>query len=124
MQRSVLGLLVEPVTGSKLEVVATEERDGDVLEGELVAGAKRYPVRQGIPSFVPDEMTDVQTVRSFAQKWDKHRYYRKHTERFYTEWFVDRYGFGSKDGLKAFLADKRRMLDAGTGSGRDGTNFA
>jgi len=124
MQRSVLGLLVEPQTQSQLAVVATDERDGGVLAGELVAGDRRYPVREGIPSFVPEEMTDVQTVRSFAEKWDKHRYYRTHTERFYTEWFVQRYGFDGLDGLKAFLADKRRILDAGTGSGRDGTNFA
>jgi len=124
MKRDVLGLLVDPTSGKSLEIVASGERDGDVIEGELVAGETRYPIRQGLPSFVPEEMTDVQTVRSFAEKWDKHRYYRKHTERFYTEWFVQRYGFDDEDGLKAFLADKKRILDAGTGSGRDGTNFA
>ena len=42
--------------------------DPDVLEGTLVsANGLRYDLRQGIPSFVPKETLDEQTVRSFDE---------------------------------------------------------
>ena len=134
MKRSVLEQLVEPDTGAPLALEVDDERDGDVLEGALRSSAQRstgqrstgqrYRIHHGIPSFVDDEVSDQQTVRSFAEKWDKHRYYREHTRRFYTEWYLQRFGFGSDEGLRAFLADKRTILDAGTGAGRDAQNFA
>jgi SAM-dependent methyltransferase len=40
------------------------------------------------------------------------------------QWFLDRYGFKTLDGLRAFLSPKRRILDAGTGHGRDSEMFA
>jgi SAM-dependent methyltransferase len=124
MKRNVLTHLVCPHTHVPLELVVESEVDGDVRTGELVAGDRRYPIKEGIPSFVPEAVKEDQTVKSFAEKWDKHRYYRKHTERFYTEWYVTRYGFGDRDGLAQFLADKTLILDAGTGAGRDAANFA
>ena len=101
-------------------------RDGDeiieaVLRGD---GDEQYAIRQGIPSFVDPATLETQTVRSFSQKWSKHRYYRQHTSRFYTDWYLERYGFCDAAGLKKFLADKRFILDAGTGAGRDAANLA
>jgi SAM-dependent methyltransferase len=118
-----LALLTCPKTQAELELRIAEQRDGDVLEGELSAGKLRYRIRAGIPSFVPDDATSDQTIRSFSEKWDQHRYYREHTRRFYTEWYLARFGFADLDALREFLADKRYVLDAGTGAGRDASNF-
>lgn len=102
-----------------------EQTDGQVLEGTLVSAGKRsFPIRQGIPSFVGKDVAVDQTVLSFAQKWAKHRYYREHTRRFYTQWYLDRYGFFELDQLQGFLSGMSNILDAGTGSGRDAVNFA
>jgi SAM-dependent methyltransferase len=124
MNRSLLEQLVCPDTGQKLALQNANEAGGDIREGELAAGARSFPIREGIPSFVSEDVKADQTVRSFGAKWDKHRYYRDHTRRFYTEWYLQRYGFGDDKGLTSFLADKRFILDAGTGAGRDAANFA
>jgi SAM-dependent methyltransferase len=112
------------MTLEPLAVRVTEERDGEIWSGSLSAGDTMYPVRCAIPSFVPSDVQADQTIRSFGDKWDLHRYYRKHTERFYTDWYLQRHHLDGIDGLRALLADKRRILDAGTGAGRDAANFA
>jgi len=117
--------LVCPETGESLRVNVVQ-RDGDTpMEGVLRSAAGRtYPLRGGIPEFVSDRDAESQTVRSFRQKWGKHNYYREHTRKFYTEWYLQRYGFVDDAGLRRFLADKQFILDAGTGSARDALNFA
>ena len=124
MKRSSLAHLVHPDSGAALSLEASTTEGDDVLEGAMSAGTDRYTIRQGVPSFVSDDVAGDQTVKSFGEKWDKHRYYRAHTAPFYTDWYLQRYALGDVDGLKAFLADKHLILDAGTGAGRDAANFA
>ncbi len=126
MKRQILAHLVDPDTLAPLEIRAEAEADADVSTGELVTadGSAHHPIREGIPSFVSDSVRADQTVTSFGDKWDRHRYYREHTRRFYTEWYLARFGFGTLAELRAFLKDKRFVLDAGTGAGRDAANFA
>ncbi|NUP10439.1 MAG: class I SAM-dependent methyltransferase [Polyangiaceae bacterium] len=124
MKREILKHLVDPDSRAPLSLSETSEQNGDVREGKLDANGKSYPIREGIPSFVSEDVRGDQTVQSFGDKWDQHRYYKDHTRRFYTEWYLARFGFGTVDGLKSFLADKRFILDAGTGAGRDAANFA
>lgn len=124
MLRSSLELLVCPHTQQPLTLEVSKEEGDHVIEGVLRAGEHVFPVEEGIPRFVPLDVAEDQTVRSFADKWDKHRYYRTHTADFYTQWYIDRYAFENTDGLRAFLNEHERVLDAGTGSGRDATNFA
>jgi SAM-dependent methyltransferase len=125
VKRTALDHLICPATAVALQLEQAEAGDQDeVLRGTLTGGARPYPIEAGIPSFVPEEVAADQTVRSFAQKWSKHRYYRSHTERFYTDWYVERYDFGDVDGLRRHLEGRQLILDAGTGTGRDAANFA
>jgi ubiquinone/menaquinone biosynthesis C-methylase UbiE/uncharacterized protein YbaR (Trm112 family) len=125
MNRTSLAHLVHPDNLGPLSLQVTEEKDGEVVAGELAAaGDGKFPIRGGIPSFVSEDVSGDQTVKSFSDKWHTHSYYRKHTEGFYTGWYLQRYGLGDADGLRAFLSDKKRILDAGTGAGRDAANFA
>jgi len=112
MQRASLDLLVHPDTYSPLELTVSE------------ADGATFSIRDGIPRFVSEDVAEDQTVKSFGQKWEKHRYYRSHTEDFYTDWYLQRYQLGDSEGLKKFLSDKKYVLDAGTGAGRDSANFA
>ncbi len=117
--------LVCPDTLSPLTLRAAERSGGQIVAGELRRDESvAFAIRQGIPSFVAEEAKDDQTIHSFAQKWAKHRYYREHTRRFYTQWYLDRYGFFEAENLRLFLSGSARILDAGTGSGRDAVNFA
>ena len=125
MREALLNQLVHPDTQAPLDLNIASRHDDDVVEGTLTADpSAAFPIHLGIPTFVPYEVESTQTVKSFDQKWDRHRYYREHTGRFYMDWFLKRYGFESADGLRDFLADKRTILDAGTGSGRDAVMFA
>lgn len=124
MRMDLMSKLVDPATGQGLRLASTKQVAGDVLEGSLQGShAANYAIREGIPSFVVSTVDQSQTIRSFAQKWAKHRYYRAHTGRFYTQWYLERYGFFEGDGLRAFLQPMRNILDAGTGAGRDAANF-
>lgn len=117
--------LVCPETHGPLQVEAIESSGEDILEGRLSSnGGMVYPIHVGIPSFVPEHVLRTQTVRSFAQKWAKHKYYRTHTGRFYTDWYLQRYGFFEDTRLREFLEGMEFILDAGTGAGRDAANLA
>ena len=124
MTRTAISRLVCPDTLESLRLVVRQASGESISEGELSAGERRYAIRDGIPSFALAELAEDQTIRSFAQKWQAHRYYREHTRDFYTGWYLQRYGFGNLDGMRAALAACEFVLDAGTGSGRDALNFA
>jgi SAM-dependent methyltransferase len=121
MVKTALSHLVSPVRLAPLTLEATSTSGEDVREGTLRAGDESYPIVDGIPRFVPAEVETEQTVRSFAQKWEKHRYYREHTEAFYARWYLERYALASHAEL---VGGARFVLDAGTGSGRDAALFA
>lgn len=66
--------------------------------------------------------TAQQTSTSFREKWENNpdlafSLTRKEGSDIHG-WIVGRNGFGSGAGLRAYLADKRRILDAGCGNGR------
>ena len=125
MRYSALEHLVCPETLKPLRASILDESGDELTEGTLTGdGTSEYPLHMGIPSFVPQAALESQTVRSFAQKWTKHRYYRSHTGRFYTDWYLQRYGFFEIARLRDFLSGMNFILDAGTGAGRDAANFA
>lgn len=125
MNTTLLEKLVCPETQARLSLTDPRYDGDDVRDGVLCAnGSARYPIHDGIPRFVPETDEVAQTAESFGQKWRKHEYYREHTARFYTEWFLKRYGFDNSEALGDLLRSASFLLDAGTGSGRDAVNFA
>lgn len=126
MKKALLDKLHCPITGEPLQAIRSAlDVQGGVKSAELCCACGRvYPLHDGIPTFVQSVCPASQTIRSFREKWAKHKYYREHTRRFYTDWYLQRYGFGDADGLRRFLADKKWILDAGTGAGRDAANLA
>lgn len=129
MKRSLVAFLRDPVSGEALSL-----RDGapgdspEITSGSLVAetGAG-YPITDGVPVLVRgDQFSEGQkeTVDSFSWKWQKAQNYRASTSAHYTQWYLDRYGFKTEEGLARFLADKKAILDAGTAHGRDAAMYA
>jgi SAM-dependent methyltransferase len=127
MKRRLVEDLRDPGTGQPLALVTGAE-EGEVREGTLrAASGAEYPVRGGIPWFAPPEAQEPgqrETVESFSFKWSRAREYRGATLGHYTQWYLDRYGFGAEEGLRRFLEPKRRILDAGTAHGRDAAMYA
>lgn len=121
MHRSLLALLVDPVSKTPLQLEEGQcEPGGTVVEGTLHgAEARSYPITKGIPRFVLNDDGDQrQTANSFGFKWQQRNSYSSAQMRAASqEWFVQRYGFGSIEALRSFFAGRRRILDAGCGSG-------
>ena len=113
MKASLLPLLRSPVDGSELtlESAALVDRSGN-----------RFPVDDGVPLFAESAGSD----ETFAFKWQKIGGSYGHegeTRRQRRQWYLDRFGFGTKEELLGFLEGKV-VLDAGCGSGVDSAMFA
>jgi len=122
---ALLDLLACPYDQSALRL-ARATNAADVLEGSLrCERGHEWPVRESVPRMVPSEGDQQETFESFSAKWAeitpeevRQRYRQQHA------WYVERFGFGDEDGLREFLADKRIVLEAGTGTGGDAARFA
>ncbi len=64
------------------------------------------------------------TFQIFNDKWRRARTWATATEASYRKWYLTRYGYGTLEALGVFLADKRRVLEAGCGQARDSKMFA
>lgn len=130
MKRQLAEMMVCPATGEKLSLRVEAEDDSEVLEGELTsAGGRRYPITRGIPRMLTEDLLDQgesETKEAFSAKWRRAPDFghEEKSRSFYVNWYLDRYEFGSLDSLRHFLGTKTRILDAGTGTGRDTRLYA
>jgi arsenite methyltransferase len=121
MRKSLLDILVDPVSNAPLQVEVRRYRDdGDILEGTLrSSGTRSYAITSGIPRLVVNEDRDQkQTGDSFGFKWQQRSTYASHEmHQACRQWLVQRYGFRGVDEMRRFFGSRRRILDAGCGSG-------
>lgn len=124
MKLSLLELLCSPVDGSKLRLEQQVERNGEVFEGTLVDDSgERFPIVAGVPLFAEEDSADA----TFAFKWKKIGGSYGHEDRTRTsrqQWYLDRFGYETREDLHDFLGSDKLVLDAGTGSGVDAAMFA
>jgi SAM-dependent methyltransferase len=64
------------------------------------------------------------TFKFFDYKWGRVPNWARATESIYQQWYLKRYGYGTKARLASFLRDKYRILEAGCGLARDSKMFA
>lgn len=110
MNPALLDILVDPVTKTHLDW------SGDSLRG---ANGKRYPIVNGIPRFVlTEDQGQRQTEESFGYKWQQENTYdTPEVHQSGRAWLVARYGFADVAAMRGFFAGRKRILDAGCGSG-------
>jgi SAM-dependent methyltransferase/uncharacterized protein YbaR (Trm112 family) len=126
MHRELLDILVAPRDGKPLTLEAKElpPTNSTLLSGSLIAAdGSRFPIRAGVPRMVPSGRSSVTTdggatQRSFGAKWAEYRESEiSQLAAYQYRWFEQRFGFADEADLRDFLADKHRILDAGTGPG-------
>jgi SAM-dependent methyltransferase/uncharacterized protein YbaR (Trm112 family) len=126
---ALLETLACPLDGTPFVLRDSAGADGEVERGTLACeyGHLR-PVEAFVPRIVGEDRTpDDQegTEESFGAKW---RTLRDEDQdaliTFLHRWYDERYGFGDDDGLRAFLAGREMVLDAGCGLGRDVARYA
>lgn len=109
MREELLELLVDPETKQPLRL------EGD----QLVGGSRPYPVVNGIPRISSRASDDQrQTEESFGFKWQQTATYGSEgMMEFAGAWLAERYGFESVAEMRAWFGSRKRILDAGCGSG-------
>lgn len=124
MKRSLLELLRSPIDSSPLDLETEQENGGEILSGHLADEAgNRYPIVDGLPLFAEAGGDDP----TFGFKWRKIGGSYGHdepTRQTRQQWYLDRFGFGSRETLREFLGSSKLVLDAGTGTGVDAAMFA
>jgi len=120
MHKSVLDILVDPVTKSPLRLDASRSTtNGNITAGAVSGDGRLYPIINGIPRFVlTEDPGQKQTQSSFGFKWQQRDTYDSPEMRAFAQSFVaKRYGLDRIDKLRHFFGSRRRVLDAGCGSG-------
>jgi SAM-dependent methyltransferase len=130
MKRQLAEWMVCPANGDTLTLQVDQELDEEILEGELVsASGRRYAITRGVPRMLPADLIDagqIQTGEDFSAKWQRATDFghEEKSRSFYVNWYLERYKFGTTEQLAEFLNSKTRILDAGTGVGRDTRLYA
>ncbi len=120
MDSRLLAVLADPTSHAPLSLDdARHAADGRIESGTLTTDGRSYPIRSGIPRMVVTEDSgQCQTQESFGFKWQQvHTYDRPEVISTHRNWIVERYGFGSEAAMTDYFASRRRILDAGCGSG-------
>jgi SAM-dependent methyltransferase/uncharacterized protein YbaR (Trm112 family) len=125
MKLTLLEHIVCPADHLPLHCTAASRTDSDIITGVLRCDAGHaYPITNGVPRLLQTQNLSgdaEQTQTSFSGKWQHIPNFgiEPHSRRVYVDWYLQRFGFGDLDGLRCFLKDKKRVLDAGAGVGRD-----
>ncbi len=121
MHRSLLDILIDPVTKRSFQVKVHQlGPDEEILEGVLQAYQNdSYVIRNGIPRFVGvEDKLQKQTEGSFGFKWrQRDTYDSSQFRKASQKWLVQRYGFDDPRDMHNYSNRKLRILDAGCGSG-------
>ena len=120
MRKSLLDILVDPVSKSELTLAVTDGQEDQVIGGALQSPeGNSYPIVGGIPRFVlTEDSGQKQTEKSFGYKWQQRdAWYSPEVRAACQPWLIQRYGFESVEEMRSFFAAHRRVLDAGCGSG-------
>ncbi len=113
MKPALLSWLVCPACRQDLTCTAVEERDGEIIEGQLSCGGcgAVYPILRGIPRMAQGPLLPEQerTAKAFGYEWKRFHVYHPEYERQFLEWVAP---------LTPADFRGKLVLDAGCGMGR------
>lgn len=129
MQQHFLENLREPNSGKPLTLEVEEQSNSNILSGTLNAGGNSYPIRNGVPEFVASghEPGAEQVQQIFSKYWATHDVDFKNPGK--RAWYLDALqkllllDDQPEKAISNFLNGKKRILDAGCGSGWIATHF-
>lgn len=131
MKKSLIQYIICPSCEANLELSEIHKENGEEISSAMLVcrNGHTFPVTEGVPRMVIGDTlgtTKVHTQRSFSEKWARIPDYghKSSTREFQLKWYLQRYGWDSIEGLSNFLATRRFILDAGTGTGRDTKLYA
>jgi arsenite methyltransferase len=126
MHKSELDLLIDPVSKAPVVLHDAVERGGEIIEGVLLSGGRRYLIRNGIARMVSvvNDVGQRQTQESFGYKWRQQSTYTSPSvTSAFEDWQVSRYGFQTAEEMRRYFGTRWRVLDAGCGGGMSTSNW-
>jgi 2-polyprenyl-3-methyl-5-hydroxy-6-metoxy-1,4-benzoquinol methylase len=131
MKDIVLELLHCPTCASTFNFEEKARHNGELLAGRFSCRgcSATFEMENGVPNFLPSDLNQeiTQVESSYSSKWnrvpdiyDEGSFATKHQR----EWYLTRYHWDSEDSFRRFLEQKRTILDAGCGLGRDIRRYA
>jgi ubiquinone/menaquinone biosynthesis C-methylase UbiE/uncharacterized protein YbaR (Trm112 family) len=131
MKEAALNLLCCPDCAGHLDYSEESRKDGELVAGRFRCAncSTVFELENGIPMFVPGDLSkEVDQIKSsYGAKWNRAPgIYDDDSEgtKHQHEWYLTRYHFASENDLRTFMSDKRSILDAGCGLGRDVRRYA
>jgi SAM-dependent methyltransferase/uncharacterized protein YbaR (Trm112 family) len=98
------------------------------LRPDETAFLARWPGRVGHLPASPAAASDgqAQVQRAFGHKWTRQPWWGLEgaSARVFDEWMLARYGWSDRNVYERFMGSRRRVLDAGTGLGREAMRMA
>lgn len=111
MKRSLLPWLIVPDGEAPFELIVEKEEGNEVMEGWLVSGEKRYPIKNGVPRLLPDavDKANWETATRFGEEWTQFDMITDEYEKQFLSWI-------EPVGRDHFVG--KIVLDLGCGKGR------
>lgn len=125
MKMSLLPHLVCPQCKSKLYLDTSHLKNGEIYHGMLRCHENdhHYEIDGGVPNFVLNETSESQhqVADTYSQKWrmTPNYGYSEATLQFQRQWYLQKFGWNTVGKFKKYLWNKKLVLDAGCGLGRD-----
>jgi len=128
MNISLMKHIVCPNCKSKF-VLECSEKGKEIINGKLICEkGHEYFITGGIPRFAHNMADKTEATKdSFSKKWKKVHLdagSEQDSKQFQLNWKLKRYGFADEKELKSWINDKKLILEAGTGLGRDSELYA
>jgi len=120
MKKSLLTMLVDPVSRLPLQLQATVTKGDDILTGQLITqNGMSYAVDNGIPRLIAfADAGQQQTSQTFGYKWGRRETYDSTAfKQISSSWMIEKYGFQSLEEWARSFSNRSRILDLGCGSG-------
>ena len=129
MKERLADYLICPVCHGSLDLTVSKREGKEIVTGRFSCqNGHDYPISDGVPRMIPfiEDEGKKQTQESFSDKWEQipDFGFDDGSQQVYVNWYLERYGFGTVEKLREFLKDKSKVLDAGTGLGRDAHLYA
>lgn len=132
MKQTLMQYIVCPSCGTGFQLREVGEGEKGEIDSALLVcqNGHSFAVTNGVPRLLIENKIEdneaVETIKSFAEKWARIPNYGHddETRDFQLSWYLQRYGWDSREDLTHFLSSKQFILDAGTGLGRDTRLYA